>query len=161
MFVGKSENKIDRKGRVSVPHAFRLALGPQISDGLVVYKSIRDNAIEACGLDFLERINATLLEKMNESMESLNAFSVDQNDLATNVFGGSDPLTLDSEGRVNLPAELTEFAGITDRAAFVGKGPIFQIWEPEALKQHLEEARNRARAAAKDRTPRASGGATP
>ena len=160
MFIGTFENKIDRKGRVSVPYPFRQALGAQPSGGIVAFKSFRANAIEACGHDFLERINETLLEKMNESMATMNAFSADQDDMATNVFGGSHSLPFDGEGRVILPAEVTEYAGITDRAAFVGKGPIFQIWEPEALRQHMEQARARAKAGAGERTPRAPGGGT-
>ncbi len=138
MFIGTFENKIDRKGRVSVPYPFRQALGTQAFNGIVAFASYRDEAIEACGYDFLERIN--------DSIETLDLFSKAQDDLATSILGSSRPLPFDTEGRINMPQELMERAGLTDGAAFVGKGPIFQIWEPGALRQHMEEARARAKA---------------
>ncbi len=138
MFIGTFENKIDRKGRVSVPYSFRQVLNTQTFNGIVAFASYREDAIEACGYDFLERIN--------ESMETLDLFSKEHDDLATSILGNSHSLTFDPEGRIGMPAELRESAGITDRAAFVGKGPLFQIWEPDALRQHMAEARARAKA---------------
>ncbi len=138
MFIGTFENKIDRKGRVSVPYSFRQVLNTQTFNGIVAFASYREDAIEACGYDFLERIN--------ESMETLDLFSKEHDDLATSILGNSHTLTFDPEGRIGMPPELRECAGITDRAAFVGKGALFQIWEPSALRQHMAEARSRAKA---------------
>jgi MraZ protein len=136
VFIGTFENKIDRKWRVSVPAPFRTILQSNGHQQFVAFRSFRCRAIEACGPDFMERLNA--------SMNALDMFSDKQDDLAAVIFGGSQDLPFDSTGRIVLPAHLAEYAGITDTAAFVGKGPIFQIWEPDALRAHIEEARERA-----------------
>lgn len=138
VFIGTYENKVDRKGRVSVPFTFRQALGSQSFNGIVAFKSFRAEAIEACGYDFMEHIS--------DSIGSLNLFSDDQDSLSSTILGGANPLSFDGEGRIVLPADLVDHAGIGDRAAFVGKGPIFQIWEPEALRRHMDAARSRAKA---------------
>lgn len=137
VFIGTFENKVDRKGRVSVPATFRQALASQSYNGIVAFGSYRAQAIEACGMDFIE--------KLNEQVSSYDFFSETQDDLATMIFADSLQLPFDSEGRIILPASLIEHAGITERAAFVGKGRQFQIWQPAALQAQKSEARERAR----------------
>lgn len=137
VFIGTFENKVDRKGRVSVPATFRSALQGQAFHGIIAFRSYRAPAIEACGMDFMLRLN--------ESVSDMDLFSETHDDLATTIFADSHQLALDGDGRIMMPAELAEHAGITDQAAFVGKGPIFQIWEPDRLDQHKGAARERAR----------------
>ncbi|MFQ5774230.1 MAG: division/cell wall cluster transcriptional repressor MraZ [Kiloniellaceae bacterium] len=138
VFVGTFHNKVDRKGRVSVPAQFRQNLAGQSFHGIVALPSHRVPAIDVYGFDFIDRLNDSMAASMDFYSES-------QDDLATTIFGDSQMLPFDGEGRVILPPELAEHAGITDRASFVGKGQIFQIWQPEALKRHKEEARARVR----------------
>ena len=137
VFIGTFENKVDRKGRVSVPATFRQALATQTYNGIIAFRSYRADAIEACGMD--------LIEKLNEQVSSYDFFSETQDDLATMIFADSLQLPFDSEGRIILPASLMEHAGITERAAFVGKGRQFQIWQPAALEEQKDKARARAR----------------
>lgn len=137
MFIGTYENKVDRKGRVSVPAVFRQVLAPQNYAGIVAFPSYRAPAIEACGISFMERLN--------DSIGEVDLFSETHDDLALSVFAAAQQLPFDVDGRIILPPEFAEKAGITDRAAFVGKGNMFQIWQPEALKSHLASAQDRAR----------------
>ena len=137
VFIGTFENKVDRKGRVSVPVQFRQMLAGQSFQGIVAFRSYRAAAIEACGIDFMERLN--------DSVSSMDLFSDAHDDLAATIFADSRQLPFDGDGRIVLPPRLAEQAGIGERAAFVGKGSIFQIWEPDALEAHKEEARARAR----------------
>jgi MraZ protein len=137
VFIGTFENKVDRKGRVSVPAPFRQALAAQSFQGIVAFRSYRAMAIEACGIDFMERLN--------DSISEMALFSDAQDDLAATIFADSHQLAFDKEGRIMLPAEMAEHARITDRAAFVGKGPIFQIWQPDALHHYKSDARQRAK----------------
>ena len=137
VFIGTFENKVDRKGRVSVPVQFRQMLAGQSFQGIVAFRSYRAAAIEACGIDFMERLN--------DSVSSMDLFSDAHDDLAATIFADSRQLPFDGDGRIVLPPRLAEHAGIGERAAFVGKGSIFQIWEPAALEAHKDEARARAR----------------
>jgi len=137
LFVSTFINKVDRKGRVSVPATFRAALSTQTHQGIVVYPSFTTAAVEGCGMDFLEELAAA-------AAETFDMFSPEQDDLNTLIFSTSHQLAWDPEGRVVLPEEILAHANITEQAAFVGKGRSFQIWEPEAMKAHQAEARARA-----------------
>lgn len=137
VFIGTFENKVDKKGRVSVPAVFRQALGSEGFQGIIVFPSHRAPAVEACSMEFMEDLNGRVA--------GFDLFSETHDDLTFTIFSDSQPLGFDSEGRVGIPPQMLKGAGITDRAAFVGKGQTFQIWEPEALYQKKEEARERAR----------------
>lgn len=137
VFIGTFENKVDRKGRVSVPAPFRQVLAGQSFQGIVAFRSYRAAAVEACGIDFMEQLN--------DGMSTMDLFSDAHDDLGATIFADSQQLPFDGDGRIILPTKLAEHAGITERAAFVGKGPIFQIWEPGALETHKDAARARAR----------------
>jgi len=137
LFLSTYVNKVDRKGRVSVPASFRAALQGQSFHGIVAFRSYKDAAIIGCGIDFMERLSA--------SVTDLDLFSDVQDDLSATIFADSHQLALDGDGRILLPQDLADHAGITDSAAFVGRGDTFQIWEPQSFKKRLGEARDRAR----------------
>lgn len=140
LLVGRHVNKIDRKGRVSIPKPFRdaiQALGPGFP-GVYAYPLFKAPAIEACGEDFMTRVA--------ESLDNLDMFSDDQDDLASVLLESAYPLPFDPEGRVVLPEELLEHAQIRDEALFVGRGVRFQVWNPETYKRHRGEAFERVRA---------------
>jgi MraZ protein len=136
LFLSTFVNKVDRKGRVSVPASFRAALTGQSFAGIVAFRSFKTAAIEASGIDRIEEMSARL--------DALDQFSEDNESLAS-IFADAQQLAFDSEGRIILPQALAEHAGITESAAFVGLGRTFQIWEPEAHKAHQAELRERAK----------------
>lgn len=136
LFLSTFINKVDRKGRVSVPAPFRAAVRDQSFKGIVAFRSYREPTIEACAIDRMERLS--------ESIDALDQFSDEQDDFASTIFADAHQLPIDGDGRIILPAALTEHAGITDAAAFVGRGATFQIWDPEAFERHQSEARTRA-----------------
>ncbi len=139
MFIGTVENRIDQKGRVSVPAAFRSALSAPPAPGFVAFPSVRPDwaAIECCTPAYMQRISASVGE--------LDLFSDEQDGLASLIFATAHNLAFDSEGRIVLPSVLREHAGIADRVAFVGRGETFQIWEPGKLRAHQVAAVERAR----------------
>lgn len=136
-FLGTFLNKVDRKGRVSVPAPFRQALGGQSFAGVVCFLSYRVDAVEGCGMAFMT--------DLMESVADIDLFSDTQEDLASTIFSRAHQLPWDSGGRIQLPGELLEGAGITESAAFVGMGKTFRIWEPTALTTYQEERRSQAR----------------
>ncbi len=112
LFLSTFINRIDRKGRVSVPAPFRAALGAQSFQGIVAFPSLNENydAIEASGIDRMEQLSA--------SVDRLNPFSDEHGDFANTIFGDSVQLPFDGEGRVILPAPLVERANIADTVEF-------------------------------------------
>lgn len=139
LFVSTFINKIDRKGRVSVPASFRAALSQQSFQGFAAFPSFTAQAIEGYPSSFLENLAAA-------SSESYDVFSTELDDINTLIFASAHQISFDPEGRIILPEELIAHANITDQAAFVGRGRTFQIWEPSALKARHSEARARAMA---------------
>lgn len=135
LFLSTFVNKLDKKGRVSVPASFRLALSNQSFQGIVAFRSFKLPAIEGMGIDRMQRLS--------ESVDQLDLFSEAQDDLTASIFSDSQMLAFDGDGRVVLNQALLDHAKIEDGVAFVGRGATFQIWNPRAFETHQQEARLR------------------
>lgn len=133
LFLSTYQNKIDKKGRISVPAPFRAVLAKEDFQGIIAYSSFVNPCIEACGVQRIARLNA--------SIDSLDPFSAERDAFATSILGGSVQIAFDGEGRVMLPQELLDTAKITDLATFVGKGETFEIWNPKQFAEYAERAR--------------------
>jgi transcriptional regulator MraZ len=136
-FVSTFTNKVDTKGRVSVPAPFRTVLAKDGLDGIYCYPSLDAPALDAGG--------QRLIDKINHLVEDLAPYSDERDQLATALFGTSEVLTIDQDGRTIVPERLLEHAGITSQVTFVGLGEKFQLWEPKRFENHLAEARNKVR----------------
>jgi len=136
-FMGTFTGKLDRKGRVSVPAAFRSVLERMSSPDLVLRLSHRDPCIEAWPL--------TTFETMASGLEQLEVFSDALDDLSLSLFADAHQMRPDGDGRVMLAEELVAHAGLTEAVTFMGAGRTFQIWEPAAAAKRAAEARQRAR----------------
>ncbi len=152
LFLSTYVNKVDKKGRVSVPASFRAALSGQSFIGIIAFQSHKFPALEACGADRMERLS--------QSLDDLALFSQEQADLATLMLAGSQQLPFDGDGRIVLPGSLAKHADITEHAAFVGHGQMFQIWNPDAFARFEEEALSRVKRAGATLRLRPPGGAT-
>ncbi|MDF1626922.1 MAG: division/cell wall cluster transcriptional repressor MraZ [Parvibaculaceae bacterium] len=131
-FRGTFTNKIDAKGRVSVPAKFRAVTAAQEFGGIICFPSLTDPCIEGGGPDLDAEIDLML--------SRLDPFSRERNVLANMLKAQSAELMFDADGRVSLPDMLTAKAGITDQVSFVGLGNKFQIWEPAAYEAYLAAA---------------------
>ena len=137
LFFSTYVNKVDRKGRVSVPATFRSTLAAnRYPNQIVVFPSFRLPALECTGSD--------RMEEMQERIESLEQFSEEHENLSQ-LFADAHPLLVDGEGRVILPERLKEHASITADVAFVGLGATFQLWDPARYAAHRAAGRARAR----------------
>lgn len=137
VFLSSFVNRVDKKGRVSVPASFRAALGSDAS-GIVVFRSLQQEALDGCSIGHLELLSQSL-EKQDLSPDTYEL-------IETTIFGGSVQLPFDSEGRISLPEPMTAAVGIDDQVAFVGRRKTFQIWDPKKLAAHEAAARSAARA---------------
>lgn len=127
LFMSTYVNKVDRKGRVSVPATFRATLSSQTFAGVVVFPSFEHQALEGAGMDRMEAIAAGL-DRLGQPKE--------QQRLANLILARSQQLPFDPEGRIVLPDRFVAHAHIADSAAFVGLGSTFQIWEPDRFAAH-------------------------
>jgi MraZ protein len=73
-------------------------------------------------------------------IETLDPYSEERDAFETMIFGEAVQLSFDGEGRVVLPQSLMKHAGIEEQACFVGKGVIFEIWQPQNFKEYLNSA---------------------
>ena len=133
LFLSTYINKIDAKGRVSVPSSFRSLLTQHEFSGVIAYQSIGNQCIEGCSYDRIMHLSS--------SIDNLDPYSDEHDAFATIILGGSVKLPFDSEGRVILPESLIEFSKLEDKACFVGKGQTFEIWQPEQFKDHYEKSK--------------------
>lgn len=135
LFVSKFLNKIDKKGRISLPSNFRNVLPKNNKNEIILYKSLKYNAIEGCDSN---RIN-----DISDRINKLDIFSDDQDDFATSIFSEIIPTNLDNEGRFLIPETLKIHANISSQVIFFGQGYFFQMWEPSAASKRQEQSRNR------------------
>ena len=136
-FVSRFTNRIDAKGRVSVPASFRSVLARDGFEGIYCYPSLDQPALDAGG--------SRLVSKIEGLLEDLPPYSDERDQLAAALFGVSEVLKIDKDGRTMVSEELREHAGITDRITFVGLGDKFQLWEPSRFEAHFREAREKVR----------------
>ncbi len=136
-FVSHHVLRLDAKGRVSVPASFRAVLARDGFDGLYCYPALDRPALDAGG-------NALLAE-----LETLAAgflpFSEQREQFSLALYGSSETLKIDGEGRVVLSDAHKNYAGISDAAVFVGLGHKFRIWEPGRFRAEMTEATDKVR----------------
>ena len=136
MFLSSFENKIDKKGRVSVPATFRSYLNTLGYNGFISYPSFNHSALEACSQDRIEKLSSTI--------DSLNPFEEKRDYFATSVLSESESHQFDTEGRVSISEKLLNHAKIRNNVLFVGLGKTFQIWEPTNFEKFKSLARKKA-----------------
>jgi MraZ protein len=135
-FLSTFVNRVDAKGRISVPARYREVLDGQGSRTIFARTSTTEPAIVAGGAEWMAGIQAMI--------DAHDPSSPLYDDFAYSWLGDTVELSLDSEGRVTFPAELMRHAGLDDSAAFVGKGQCFEVWEPRALEIRKLQARRSA-----------------
>ena len=136
MFLSTYENKLDKKGRVSVPASFRSYLSNLGYNGVICYPSFNNQSIEAWPQDRIEKISNTI--------DSLNPFEEKRDFFATSILSESENLQFDTEGRVSLSDKLLNHAKIKNNVLFVGLGKTFQIWEPIAFEKFKFSAKKKS-----------------
>ena len=136
MFLSTYENKLDKKGRVSVPASFRSHLSNLGYNGVVCYPSFNNQSIEAWPQD--------RIEKISNAIDALNPFEEKKDYFATSILSESINLQFDSEGRISLTLKLLKHAKIKNSMLFVGQGKTFQIWEPTLFEKFRLQSRKKS-----------------
>ena len=129
--------KLDAKGRVSVPAPFRAVLSRDGAESLFCYPALDRPAVEAGG--------TLLMREIEDLIGRFPPFSDEREQFATALYGTSEIVKMDAEGRMTLSDPLKDHAGIMDAVAFVGLGHKFQIWAPDRFSARLSEATGKMR----------------
>ena len=137
-FLSNAVNRVDSKGRVSVPALFRTVLQRRGLGELYALQAIDMPAIDTGGTDLLERYEERLAQD--------DPFLRSSDDMSIFFHGDGAFLKPDGEGRISVTDFIREHTGITDEVAFVGRGHFFQMWKPETFRAYREEVRPRLRA---------------
>ena len=119
-----------------MPASFRSYLSNMGYNGVVCYPSFNHPAIEGGAQN--------RIEKLSDSIDSLNPFEEKRDIFATSVLAESVNLQFDSEGRISIPDKLLNHAKIKTTMLFVGQGKTFQIWEPKLFEKFKVQARKKA-----------------
>ena len=136
MFLSTYENKLDKKGRVSVPASYRSYLSNIGYNGIICYPSFNNPCIEAWPQD--------RIEKISNAIDTLNPFEEKKDYFATSILAESINLQFDSEGRIQITPKLLNHAKIKNKMLFVGQGKTFQIWEPALFEKFRANARKKS-----------------
>jgi MraZ protein len=149
-FVSHFTNRLDAKGRVSIPAPFRAVLARDGFDGLYCIASSHCDAVDAGGNE--------LLAEINKRSEAFAKLSPDHDALAVALFGASENPRIDGDGRMTISDMIRDHTGITDHVTFVGMNYKFQIWEPQKFREFRAEAQRRALAMLSGQGPASSEG---
>jgi MraZ protein len=129
VFIGEFQYKIDDKGRVPIPPRYR----KELVDGLVVMPGP-----EKC-------LSAYTPEEWKKQADRFAAASISPSKLrrlSRGLFGLASDLTLDAQGRIALPAQLRQYAGLDDEAVVVGANTTLELWNKdlwEAEKETIQD----------------------
>jgi MraZ protein len=138
-FLSNATNRIDAKGRVSVPSVFRSVLAERKVQELYCFQDFVFPAISIGGPDLLDRFERQIAAK--------DPFSPTANQMSLLIHGGGVFMKLDAEGRLMVTDFIRDFTGITSEVTFVGRADHFQLWEPGAFQALQATAREERRLA--------------
>ena len=132
LFVGRQDNPIDKKGRVSIPASFRSALGEPVKS-IFVFPTV--DPTRDCFVIWSVPEMTRLIEKMRRGYKGM---SDQEKRTATLTVRASRQLTVDDNGRVQLPADITGTLGIEETVTFVGDGLYCSIWAPSRFDREMD-----------------------
>ena len=132
--IGKFECKIDVKGRLLIPSAFKKQLAPVIPKGFVLKRAVFQNCLELYPLAQWEE----LIKKVN----SLNRFKKKNNDFIRRFTAGVKFIELDGNGRLLIPKDLIEFSNINRDVTLSTSVNIIEIWDKSSYEKAIADARD-------------------
>jgi MraZ protein len=126
MFLGEYEHNMDDKGRLAVPARFREALG----EGVVITRGF-----DRCLMGFPR----PRWEELAQQVSGLSLGQGDARNLRRLLFSGAADIQLDRQGRVLIPQNLREYAGLNEEVIVAGLNTHFEIWSGERWREVLDK----------------------
>ena len=132
--IGTYDCKIDVKGRLLIPSAFKKQLAPVIPKGFVLKRAVFQNCLELYPLAQWEK----LIKKVN----SLNRFKKKNNDFIRRFTAGVKFIELDGNGRLLIPKDLIEFSNINRDVTLSTSVNIIEIWDKSSYEKAIADSRD-------------------
>jgi MraZ protein len=130
--IGTYECKADAKGRVMISSAFKKQLSSVLQDGFVVKRAVFQPCLE---LYPIQEWNL-MMEKINK----LNKFKKKNNDFIRRFTAGVQLVDLDATGRILIPKNLMDFAGIEKQVVMSSSVNIIEIWDKDKYEKAIDDA---------------------
>ena len=132
--IGTYECKIDVKGRLLIPSAFKKQLAPVIAKGFVLKRAVFQKCLELYPLDEWEE----LIKKV----KSLNRFKKKNNDFIRRFTAGVKFIELDNNSRLLIPKDLIEFSNIDREVTLSSSVNIIEIWDKNSYEKAIVDSRD-------------------
>ena len=139
LFLATSVQKVDRKGRVSIPSRFRTAIAGSDFHGVVLFPPIGQP-----DASFYSGCSVERLLTYAEAGDEFSPLSQNSRDLGIALFSSAEQLPFDSEGRVVLPPQVMDQCEIKGEACFVGLGKTFEVWSADRFAAEAARGREAA-----------------
>ena len=130
-FIGQYDCKADTKGRIMLPVALKNQMAPVLNNGFVLKRSVFRSCLE---LYPMQEWNA-LMQKMKKK----NRFKKKNDDFIRRFSAGVKMVEIDGTGRLLIPKNLIEVAGIAKEVVLTSAINIIEIWDKDSYEQVLEE----------------------
>lgn len=115
MLMGKYQNSIDAKGRMIVPAKYREELG---------YRCVLTRGIDKC----LYIYPMPQWEKFMEKLSKLPTTDPNARAFVRHFYANAVECDIDKQGRMGIPQELREYAGLEKELVTVGILDKIEIW---------------------------------
>lgn len=130
-FIGTYECKADTKGRVMIPVTLKTQLAPVLNQGFVIKRSVFQPCLELYPMDEWQQ----LMQKMNKK----NRFKKKNNDFIRRFSAGVKPVEIDATGRLLIPKNLADIAGIRKDVVLSSAINIIEIWDKDSYEKVIDE----------------------
>jgi MraZ protein len=130
--IGTYECKADAKGRLMISSAFKKQLSPILQEGFVLKRAVFQPCLE---LYPMQEWNEVMLK-----VNSLNRFIKKNNDFIRRFTAGVRVIELDASGRLLIPKDLCQFAGIKKQIVLSSAINIIEIWDKDNYEKTIDDA---------------------
>lgn len=130
--IGTYECKIDAKGRLMLPSAFKKQLAPIVQDGFVLKRAVFQKCLELYPISEWNVLSA----KVNK----LNRFNKKNDEFIRRFNAGVKPIDVDSTGRILVSKDLGVFAGLKKTIVVNAAFNILEIWDKDLYEKAIDEA---------------------
>jgi len=129
--IGVYECKVDAKGRLMFPVAFKKQLSNEIKEGFVLKRSVFNKCLELYTYEEWQ--------KELKTINKLNRFIKKNNDFIRMFMAGVNQVELDSNGRLLIPKILVNYANISKDIVLSSMGNRIEIWDKDGYENAIND----------------------